>query len=172
MGGGAVRGERGHDRGSDPASARRREGNATAGAGGTAGEDSCAIGDAGERAVARDRQDGSGGSRGAGGDTGGLQAREAAPREGRAGAMAFRPGATGGAGAGTPRQRVRMPRRGGVLPEDGAAGAGGIRGGAAARNGGIDRAGVGDGGGRGDSTAAGGFAEVSGLLAGGDLPAG
>ena len=96
------------------------------------------------------------------------------PREGaeRIGTVAVGPGAACGAGDGAAGKRV--PVRGGnrLLPQDRAAGPGGVRRRTDGGDGRDDSTGVEHRRGARDSAAAGGFAEVSGVLAGGDLPAG
>ncbi len=153
---------------------RRVDAKATAlpDAAGPAAVDPLAQRDAIERAAARDREDGPGRGRGRRGDAGGLQARASARGRGRAGVVAERPGAVGGPGDRAAGERVPVRGRRRVLPQDGAAGAGDARRGADRGDGGADSGGVGRGGIGRDSGAAGGFAEVSGVLAGGDLPAG
>src|SRR5260370_27202940 len=194
MGGGTVRGERRHRGRRDPAPPRGRQGE-----GGAAGEGDrrdndrrrkaivCANGNACsttaandplaeraaiERAPACDREDGPGGGRRRRGDSRGLQARASARWGGRARTVASRPGATRRPGNRPAGERVPVRRRGSVLSQDGAAGAGSVQRGGDRRDGGADPGSVGPGGIRRDSGAADGFAEVSGVLAGGDLPAG
>ena len=125
-----------------------------------------------ERAAAGDREDGPGRGGRRRRDAGRLQARASARGSGRAGVVAERPGAAGGPGYRAAGERIPVRRGCRVLPQDGAAGAGAARRGADRGDGGADSGGVGPGGSGRDSAAAGGFAEVSGVLAGGDLPAG
>ena len=95
--------------------------------GGPAAVDPLAIGDTVERAAAGDRQDGPGGGGGRRGHAGRLQARAAARGGERAGVVAGGPRATGGAGDRAARERVPLRRGHRLLPEDGAAGARGVR---------------------------------------------
>src|ERR1039458_1725805 len=81
-------------------------------------------------------------------------------------------GAARGAGHRSAGQRIPVRGRRRLLPQNGAARAGGVGRGIGGGDGGADRAGVGGGGAGRDSTAAGGFAEVSGVFAGGHLSAG
>src|SRR5471030_432061 len=172
MGRGTVRGERRYGGGRHSASARGCQGDGAAGRGGVAAIDPLAECTAFERAAAGDRQDGSGGSRGWRGDAGRLQARASTRGSGWAGIVARGPGTTWGAGNRAEGERVPVRGRRRILSQDGAAGVGGVRRGADCRDGVADLAGMGHGGGGGEAGAAGGFAEVSGVLAGGDLPAG
>src|ERR1035441_7541986 len=188
MGRGTVRGERRHGGRLNPAPPRRRQGDGAARRQGdrrdnddrrrkaivcptAAADDPLAECAAIERAPAGDREDGPGRGRGRCGDAGRLQAWASARRSGRVGIVAGGPGAARRAGNRAAGERVPVRRRGRVLPQDGAAGAGGVRRGGDRGDGGADPGGVGAGGSGGDSGAADGFAEVSGVLAGGNLPA-
>src|ERR1019366_2824202 len=184
MGGGTVRGERRHGGRRNPAPARGRQGDGAAVSEGDRWQDDrrryaivCPTIDplaerpVIERAAASDREDGPGRGQRRRGDPRGLQARASAGRGGRAGIVAGGPGAARRPGNRPAGERVPVRRRGRVLPQDGAAGAGGVRRGGDRGDGGADPGGVGAGGIGGDSGAADGFAEVSGVLAGGNLPA-
>src|ERR1035441_2575683 len=124
-----------------------------------------------ERAPAGDREDGPGRGGRRRGDAGRLQARASTGRVGRARTVAGGPGAARRPGNRAAGEWVPVRRRGRVLPQDGAAGAGCVRRGGDRGDGGADPGSVGPGGSGRDSGAADGFAEVSWVLAGGDLPA-
>src|SRR5450759_2051951 len=184
MGRGTVRGERRHGGGRNPAPPRGRQGDGAAHGEGDRRQDDrrryaivcptidpLAERDAIERAAAGDREDGPGRGGRRRGDPRGLQARASARRVGRACIVAGGPGAARRPGNRPAGGRVPVRRRGRVLPQDGAARTGGVRRGADRGDGGADPGSVGPGGRGRDSGAAGGFAEVSGVLAGGDLSA-
>src|ERR1019366_1249488 len=172
MGGRTVRGERRHGGGRNPAPPSGRQGDGAARRRGSPAIDPLAERAAVERAAAGDREDGPGRGGRRRGDAGGLQARASTRRSGWARTVAGGPGAARRPGNRPAGERIPVRRGGRVLPQDGAAGAGGVRRGADRGDGGTDPGSVGLGGIGGDSHSSDGFAEVSGVLAGGDLPAG
>src|ERR1019366_6352704 len=99
-----------------------------------------------ERAAAADRQDGPGRGGRRRGDAGRLQARASARRGRRARIMAGGPCAARHPGNRVAGEWVPVRRRGRVLPQDGAAGAGGVRRGGDRGDGGADPGSVGAGG--------------------------
>src|ERR1035441_10364775 len=183
MGRGTVRGERRHGGRRNPAQAGRRQGDWAAFGGGDRRQDdrrryaiACPTVDplaeraAFERAAARDCEDGPGRGGRRRGDAGRLQARASARRGGGACIVAGGPGAARRPGNRPAGEWIPVRRGGRVLPQDGAARAGGVRRGGDRGDGGADPGSVGARGSGGDSGAACGFAEMSGVFAGRDLP--